>query len=154
MPISARFGPSVALLAGAVAFYLLRPVLGLGFAITPLVVGVTATAAVALTPPARRSWVVPGVLVGWGLAVLLSREGVLPSEREGAATLVAIGIGILLGAAATPSARRDEALRGGALALLGGGLLYWFAFEVAELRTWWAWALGLAVAALAELRGH
>lgn len=148
----ARLGPSAALLAGAAAFFLLRPVLGLGFEITPLVVGVTAVAAAALTAPARRSWVVPGILVGWGLAVLLSREGILPPEREGAATLVGIGAGLLLGAVATPAARRVQALRGGGLALVGGGLLFYLSYDVAELRTWWVWALGLVVAALAELR--
>lgn len=147
-----RLGPAVALFAGALAFPLLRVLAGLPFAITPLVVGLTAAAATLAAPAARRSWTVPALLVGWGLAVVLSREGPLPAEREGAASLVGIGLGLLAGALATPAARRTEALRGTALALVGGGVLFFLAFDLAQLRSWWAWSLGLAAAGLVELR--
>lgn len=138
------------LLLGAVVFALLRGAADVTFNATPLVIGVIALAATAAGR--RTSWGAGLVLVLWGAAVLLVREGPLPAEREPAAFLVAVGAGLVLAALVTAQARRVDALIGGATAALLGGLAFYFAFDYEWLLDWPFWTAALVAWAGWEAR--
>ncbi|MEE8601133.1 hypothetical protein [Euzebya tangerina] len=138
--------PLVLLIAAAGLAYLRLD--GVTFNITPLYVGVTALVAVAVGPK-PRPWTSGIVITAWGIAVLLVREGPLPS-REAPVFMIAVGLGLLLAAVLEPANRQAAVVRGGALAIASGGALFYLAFDVSWLRSWWTFAGGLAVAAVVE----
>lgn len=143
-----RTDVSAALLIGAAAIAVLRALLGVPFDATPLLVGLVALLAAAVqTEP--RPWTPGLVLVVWGAAVLLVRQGPLPS-REAPVFLVAAGLGLLLARAVSPSAKQGEALRSAALTLTAGGALFYLVFDLPWLTQWWVFPAGLTLAALVE----
>lgn len=140
--------PALVLLLGAAALAVARLTFGVTFDVTPLAVGVIALAAAAVGP-SPKAWTTGLVLTAWGAGVWLVRQGPLP-DREAPVFMIAVAVGLLLAVAAAPSARQSEVARGGALTILGGGVLFYLAYDVAWLTEWWVFAAGLAVAAIAE----
>ena len=89
-----RYSLPLVLTIGAAALAYARGPLDMTWNITPLAVGVVALLAAA-TLPNPRPWTVGIVLVVWGAAVLLVREGPLPG-REAPVYMVALGIALLV----------------------------------------------------------
>ena len=138
--------PIILLVSAGLLAYLRRD--GVTFNITPLYIGVTALVAVGVGPK-PRPWTSGIVITAWGIGVLLVREGPLPS-REASVFMIAVGLGLLLASVVEPASRQGAVVRGGAIAIASGGALFYLAFDVAWLRSWWTFAAGLAVAALVE----
>ncbi|MBI5949969.1 MAG: hypothetical protein HY875_17670 [Chloroflexi bacterium] len=132
----------------AVAYYAAHRFLDLTFDATPLVLAV----AIFVAGLARARFAAPAIpLACWGIAALLVRHGPLADEREAAALVVALGLGIaLLGA--LEAARVDfdaiEALYGTAAILVFGGAVFYLGFEYDWLMKAWAWSLFLLACAL------
>jgi hypothetical protein len=135
------------LVLGAGIYALALGVGGLTFNATPLLVGVIAiTAGLA---GSRPHLVVIGLtLSGWGIAVLLVREGVLPHNREAAAFLVGAAAG--LAAAACWNRTHTAPATSAATALMVGALGFYFAYDIAELNHWPPWTVALALWAAVE----
>lgn len=141
--------PGLVLLLAAVLVLVLR-LGGVPFDATPLLVGLAVLAATAVGPR-PRSWAGGAVVTAWGAGVLLTRSGVLFPGREAAVFLVAVGIGLLVGALVTPPERARQGWVAAAAAVLGGGVLFVLAFDLPVLRQAWPWAAGLGAAGLREL---
>lgn len=107
---------------------------------------VAAIAGIASRQPRLVSISMP--LLGWGLAVLLVREGPLPHGREAAAFLVGAGAGML--AAALWSRIFDLSATGAALTVLSGGLAFYLAFDIDALNRWPTWTVLMLVWAAYE----
>ncbi len=104
---------------------------------TPLMIGVAALAAGIV---GRRQRLVPiGLtLAGWGLAVLLVRDGPLPDDRAAPAYLVGMGVGLL--AAHVVARAWRVSLTGALISALAGGLSFYAAYDVEALNRWPLWA--------------
>ncbi len=135
--------------AGAGLYALAQGVLGADFNLTPLSVGLVAVAAgLAGT---RRQVVATGlVLAGWGAAVLLVDNGVVPPARTTPAYMLGIGVGLLVASSVAPGAERERWLASGAVAAVGGPLGLYLSYDVDGLARWPAWALALVALAAWE----
>lgn len=142
-----RYSLPLVLALGAAGLAYARGPLDLTWNITPLAVGVVALLAAA-TLPNPRPWTVGIVLVVWGAAVLLVREGPLPG-REAPVYMVALGLALLVAQVVTDG-RGDGVVKGAALTMLSSGALFYAAFDVPELTRWWVVAAGLGAAAVVE----
>lgn len=135
------------LLVGAGGYALAVGALGLTFNVTPLWIGLSSLlAGVAARQPRLVSIASP--LIGWGIAVLLVREGPIPGNRAAAADLVGVGLGML--GASIWARRNDISTVGAALAVISGGLGFYLAYDVDALGRWPIWAGLLAFWGLVE----
>lgn len=141
---------AVVLLAGAAVYALLVGGLDVTFDATPLIVGTVALAAATIGRTPRLT-ATALALMGWGGAVLLVRHGPLPGEREAAAFLVGAGAGLV--AARLVAGRRRRNLGDGSVALVVGGLAFYFAFEADWLYDWPVWTAALVAWAAWEAIG-
>ena len=126
---------------GAVIYALALGPLGVTFDATPLMVGAVALAAAVIgrTPPLAATAL---TLIGWGAAVLLTRHGPVPDEREAAAFLVGAGLGLLT-ARLVGRARPDVEVGEGSAVLVVGGLAFYLAFDAPWLYDWPIWTAAL-----------
>ncbi|MEO7571996.1 MAG: hypothetical protein ABIX10_06125 [Acidimicrobiales bacterium] len=134
--------PGLVLLGGAGVYAVLVGAADVTFNSTPLLIGVAALAAGIV---GRRQRLVPiGLtLAGWGLAVLLVRDGPLPDNRAAPAYLVGMSVGLL---AANDVARNWRVpLTGALISALAGGLSFYAAYDIEALNRWPLWAAALAV---------
>lgn len=137
MPASA-----VVLLLGAAVYAFIQGPLGVTFDATPLLLGaVVATAAVA--GRATRLAATALVLAGWGAAVLLVRHGPLPDDREAAAFLVGVGLGLVAARLLGRAGPRE--LGDGSATVLAGGLAFYLAYDLTVLNEWPLWCAALVV---------
>lgn len=132
---------------GAVAVAGLR-LAGLSFGYTPLLVGVVALAAAAVSPD-PKPWTAGIVTSSWGLGVLLVQVSGI-SGRGGSVYMIAIGIGVLIAYLVTPQGQRHMVGSGAASLLIAGGFLFFLSFELAWITQWWVFAAGIAAAAAVE----
>jgi len=142
-----RWAAPAVLATGALAYAGVVGGLDWTFNLTPLAVGVIALAAAAA---GRRPRLVPIglVLLGWGAAVLLVRNGPVPDNREAAAYLVGAALGLV--AAERAARRAGLATTGAIITLLNGGLAFALAYDVPALGDWPVWAVALAAWAVIE----
>ena len=122
--------------------------LGVTFDATPLLVGGIALAA-ALLGRTPRLTATAFTLIGWGAAVMLTRHGPLPDEREAAAFLVGSGLG-LLAARLVGRMRPDLDVGDGSSVLVVGGMAFFLAFDADWLYDWPVWSAALLGWALWE----
>jgi len=132
---------------GAAAYFAASRFLDLTFDATPLVHAVV----IFVAGLARSRFAAPAIpLACWGIAALLVRHGPLADEREAAALVVSLGIGVAL-LAALEAARVDfdpiGALYGTAAILVFGGALFYLGFEYDWLMKAWVWSLFLLACA-------
>jgi hypothetical protein len=146
----ASSGPiAAAVLTGtALVYALLVGALGVAFHVTPLVVGLGAVAA-GLASGRPRLLTIGVAVAGWGVAVALVREGVVPNAREAAAFLVGAAVGLLI--AAVISRRYGLSMVGPVVSVLVGGVAFYLAFDVELVDDWPFWTGALLVWAIAEL---
>lgn len=130
------------LYAGSIGF------LGVTFDATPLLVGAIALAA-ALLGRTPRLTATAFTLIGWGAAVMLTRHGPLPDEREAAAFLVGSGLG-LLAARLVAWRRPDVDVGDGSSVLVVGGMAFFLAVDADWLYDWPVWSAALLGWALWE----
>ncbi len=136
---------------GAAAYYAATRFLDLTFDATPLVLAVV----IFVAGLARARFAAPAIpLACWGIAALLVRHGPLADDREAAAMVVSLGLGVaLLGA--LEAARVDfdpiEALYGTAAILVFGGAVFYLGFEYGWLMKAWAWSSFLLACAAYQL---
>ena len=112
---------------GALVYGGLLGPLGVTFDATPLLFGAIALAA-ALLGRNPRLTAAALTLIGWGAAVMLTRHGPLPDEREAAAFLVGGGLGLLT-ARLVARRRPDLDLGDGSSVLVVGGMAFFLAFD-------------------------
>jgi len=136
------------LLGGSLLYAGLEGWAGLTFNATPLFIGVVAMAA-GLGGRRRRLVPVGMTLVGWGAAVLLVRDGPLPANREAAAFLVGMAVGLL--AASVVARRWHLPITGALLTGLSGGLAFYLAYDIAAVGEWPLWAFLVAAWGAFEL---
>lgn len=130
------------LLAGAGAYALALGPGGVTFDVTPLAVGLVVVVA-GLASRSDRLVVIALPLIGWGAAVLATRHGPVPDDREAPAFLMGAGLGLV---AATLLARRVGAsTTGAAAAVVSGGAAFYLAFDVEAVSRWPLWAGALVV---------
>jgi len=132
---------AIVLALGAAIYLVLMGPLGVTFDATPLVVGSVVLVA-ATAGRAHRLMATALTLIGWGVAVLLTRHGPLPDDREAATFLVAAGLGLLasrLVARLRPGVEVGE----GSTVLVVGGMAFFFAFDAAWIYDWPAWTAAL-----------
>lgn len=122
--------------------------LGLTFDATPLLVGAIALVA-ALLGRNPRLIATALTLIGWGAAVMLTRHGPLPGEREAAAFLVGGGLGLLT-ARLVGRRRPDFDVGDGSSVLVVGGMAFFLAFDADWLYDWPVWCASLVGWALWE----
>ena len=122
--------------------------LGVTFDATPLVVGSIALAAAALGR-APRLTATALTLIGWGVAVMLTRHGPLPDAREAASFLVGGGLGLLT-ARLLARWRPDLDVGDGSTVLVVGGMAFFLASDVDWLYDWPIWSAFLVGWALWE----
>lgn len=123
-----RVQPSaLALLAGAAAYAAFRPRLDGSL----IFLGVIALAA-GLLGRNRTHFIPVGlVLAGWGLAVWLVSEDIIPRNRSQAAAVTGLGLGIYLSARLARSPQqRSEWLYTGAICIFNGGFSYYVLYEL------------------------
>lgn len=132
---------AVVFAAGAVVYAALMGPLGLTFDATPLVVGSIALAA-ATVGRAPRLTATALTLIGWGAAVLLTRHGPLPDEREAAAFLVGGGLGLVASRVVARVLPKVE-VGDGSSVLVVGGTAFFIAFDADWLYDWPAWTAAL-----------
>jgi len=131
-------GSAAVVVAGAVVYALLEGLQVIGFAATPLVLGVTAV--VAGLAGTRRRVVGTGlVLAGWGAAVLLVDHGVVPGARMTPAYMLGAGVGLLVAATVGPRAERGDWLASGSVAAVTGPLALYGSYDVGALGRWPLW---------------
>lgn len=135
--------------AGAAAYALALGPGGVTFDVTPLFLGAVALAAAVLGGRLVLVSTALG-LMGWGAAVMLVRHGPLPDAREAPAFLVGAAVGLAV-AALLARARPGLRLGDGSLALVVGGLGFYFAFDEPDLYDWPVWTAVLVVWAAWEL---
>lgn len=123
--------------AGAVIYALMLGLFDVTFDATPLIVGTIALAA-AVLGRAPRLVATALTLIGWGAAVMLTRHGPVPNEREAAAFLVGAGLG-LLAARLLGWRRADLDLGEGSTVLVAGGLAFYLAYDADWLYDWPIW---------------
>lgn len=140
------------LAVGAVTYLVLMGPLSVTFDATPLIVGLVVLAAgtIGRAPALTATGL---TLVGWGLAVLLTRHGPLPDEREAATFLVGAGLG-LLASRVVARARPGREVGEGSTVLVVGGAAFFLAFDAAWLYDWPVWTAVLMAWALWEAAGH
>jgi len=140
----------VVFLAGAGVYALLQSSGITDFDTTPLSVGIIAILAGLLS--SRQRAIATGlVLAGWGTAVLLVANEVVPAPRTTPAYMLGIGVGLLLAALLAPEAHRGDWLTSGAIAAAFGPLGLFLSYDVSSLGRWPAWALTLVALAVWEL---
>ncbi len=133
--------PGAVLLGGALVYALALGLLGVTFDATPLLVGLVVLAAAVIGRSPRL--VAAGLaLSGWGSAVLLVRHGPLPDEREAAAFLLGAGAG-LVAARLLARTRPGLDLGDGSMALVAGGIGFYFAFDASWVYDWPFWTVVL-----------
>ena len=132
---------TIVLVLGALIYALLLGALNVTFDATPLIFGVVALAA-AILGRAPRLTATALTLIGWGGAVMVTRHGPVPDEREAAAFLVGAGVG-LLAARLLGRARPDIAAGAGSTVLIVGGLAFYFAFDADWLYDWPIWSASM-----------
>lgn len=144
MPARARYIKSVlraaiTLALGAVAYSLAEGVAHLTFGATPLSIGVIVLTA-ALVGGERH--LVPNglVLASWGAAVLAIGHGPFPGNRTAPGYLVGMALGLLIVAFIVNDHDRAAWTRTAALTAVAGGLVFYFAFDIAALDAWQLWA--------------
>ncbi len=140
--------PGFVLLGGAGVYAALVGAGDVTFNSTPLIIGVAALAAGFV---GRQPRLVPiGLtLAGWGLAVLLVRNGPIPDDRAAPSYLVGMVVGRL---AAHEVARAWRVpLTGALISALAGGLSFYAAYDVEALNRWPLWAAALAVWGVVEV---
>nr|MDQ3642927.1 hypothetical protein [Actinomycetota bacterium] len=123
---------------GALLYALALGALGLTFDATPLMIGGIALAA-AVLGRAPRLTATALTLIGWGAAVMLTRHGPVPDQREAAAFLVGAGLGLLT-ARLVARARAGVEVGEGSTVLVAGGLAFYLAFDADWLYDWPIWA--------------
>lgn len=117
-PPAVRLRQGAALVAGAVAYLLLAEG-PLGFNWTPLLLGLAYLGAAALGGRTGGHWSTACVLAGWGLAIVLVREGGL-EVREAGAAVAGVGLGVLALALLLRAGVVADALGAGLTALVAG----------------------------------
>ena len=115
-----RLRQGAALIAGAAAYLLLAEG-PLGFDWTPLLLGLAYLAAAGLGGRDGGHWPTACVLVGWGLAIVLVREGGL-EVREAGAAVAGVGAGVVALALAVRGGVQADALGAGLTALVAGAI--------------------------------
>lgn len=128
---------TVILGVGALLYALALGPLGLTFDATPLMIGGIVLAA-ALLGRAPRLTATALTLIGWGAAVMLTRHGPVPDEREAAAFLVGAGLGLLT-ARLVARRRADVEVGEGSTVLVFGGIAFYLAFDADWLYDWPIW---------------
>jgi len=149
-PLWARTEPAaVVLLAGAGLFALARPGLG-------RVVGLLAAVVLAAGVVGRIRHLIPvgTVLAGWGAAILLVAEDVLPA-RSAPVEIIGIALGTLVALGLAGSERERAAwFRTASLTALNAGLTYYLAYDHGVFVRWQWWAITLvAWAAWVQVAG-
>jgi len=139
---------AVVLGLGALIYAGLLGPLGVTFDATPLLVGSIALAA-ALLGRNPRLTATALALIGWGAAVMLTRHGPVPDEREAAAFLVGGGLGLLT-ARLVARRRPDLGVGDGSSVLVVGGTAFFLAFDADWLYDWPIWSASLVGWALWE----
>ena len=130
--------PSTIILGvGAVLYALAMGPLGLTFDATPLMIGGIALAAAVLGRASRLS-ATALTLIGWGAAVMLTRHGPVPDQREAAAFLVGAGLGLLT-ARLVARTRAGVDVGEGSTVLVVGGMAFYLAFDARWLYDWPIW---------------
>jgi len=79
-------------------------------------------------------------LAGWGAAVLLVAEGVVPAARTTPAYMLGMGIGLLVAAAVAPRSARGDWLTSAAIVAFTGPLSLYLTYDVGALGRWPFWA--------------
>lgn len=136
------------LIAGAGVYALLLGPFDVTFNATPLIIGAVAVVAGTLGRTPRL--VLIGVtLTVWGLAVVLVREGPIPDDREAAAFLVGIGVGLM--GAHVLARRLQVSMTGSLVAAIVASLAFYLSFDLDWLNDWQTWAVALAAWGVVEL---
>jgi len=138
-PVHGRTLGSAAVVAtGAAVYALLVGLHVVGFATTPLLLGMIAVVA-GLVGTRRRVVGTGLVLAGWGAAVLLVDRGVVPGARMTPAYMMGVGAGLLVAAAVAPRDERGDWLTSGSVAAVTGPLSLYGSYDVAALGRWPLW---------------
>lgn len=133
---------ALVVLAGAGVYSLLQRSNVVGFAATPLTLGVIAVLA-GLAGTRRRVVATGLALCGWGGAVLLVDHGVVPADRTTPAYMLGMGIGLAVVAIIAPKAARGDWLASAAVVTVTGPLSLYVAYDVSTLGRWPVWAVFL-----------
>lgn len=140
----------VAFAVGAGAYALLQGPLGVDFVFTPLLVGLVAIVAGAVST--RKRAVATGlVLAGWGTAVLLVDRDIVDPARTAPVFMLGVATGLLAAAVLAPRDRRGEWLTSGAIAAFTGSLGFYLVYDFGAAGRWPAWAVSLLAVAGWEL---
>jgi len=131
--------PAAVLLTGAVVYGVLVGGGYLGFITTPLLLGLVVVAAG--FAGTRNRLVASGlVLAGWGAAVVLVDQGVVPSGRITPAYMLGIGAGLVVALASAPRPEREEWLISASITAFTAPLSLYLVDDVRSLGRWRIWS--------------
>lgn len=141
-----RLGAAAVYLVGAVAYFIAREVLGLGFMASPFFLGMVMLVASYFRPRLLAS---ATLLAIWGTVVLLNGKFFWADGRSDAVYLAAFGVGALVLVALQRWVDPRVSLETVGIVMLVTGVWYYLAYEYDALVKTWVWSLSMVVSAVA-----